>query len=88
MVAGVVDCTTNFVVVGSAGKFHVDQGSALKVDAQRNVMPESDRQDAGDAEDQGEAKEVPLLPQEIDIRAFEKFQVSSLPRLPASGREY
>ena len=59
---GAVQIAANLVVVGGGGGFQVNVGAALEVHSQRNAVPEHHAEDAGHAEDQREAEEIPLLP--------------------------
>ena len=65
--AGAVHVVANLVEIGRLRELDVDQRAAAEVHTQRNVMPEQHGTDAGDAEDQREGKEIPLLAEEIDI---------------------
>src|SRR6185437_14625214 len=54
-------------------KLQIDERAALEVDPKRQAMPEEQRDQARDAEDQREAQEIPLLPQPVDIYFMKKF---------------
>jgi hypothetical protein len=55
-------------------KGHPDLCPALKIDSQRNMVPEQNAQHAGDRKNQGKPEEEPLLPEPIDIRCTKQFQ--------------
>ena len=57
----------DLVEVRRLRELHIDQGSPAELNTQRNAMPEEDGRKSGDAEDQREGKEVPLLAKEIDV---------------------
>ena len=66
-------------------KLHIDQRAALEVDPQWNVAPEKDGQQASHAEDEGEAEEIPLLPQPVDLYVVKQFHLNiRLPRTLAN----
>ena len=75
---GIVDArairsSANLVDVRRLVKLHVDQRSALEVHPERNAVPEQHRQQAGHAENQREAEEVPLFTKPIDIYITKQF---------------
>jgi hypothetical protein len=64
---GTIHGTANLTEVGSIGELHVHQRAALEVHSEGNTVPEENREQPSNAEDQGEGKKIPLLAQEIDI---------------------
>ena len=62
MNAGPVGRLTNSVRVRRLRKLDIDQRASAKIDAQVDVVPEKNREDARHAEDQRKSEEVPLLP--------------------------
>ncbi len=58
---------------GLLGKFDADDGAAAKVHVQRQAMPEEDGEQAGNAEDEREAEEIPLLPEPVDFCVMKQF---------------
>ncbi len=75
MNAGAVQRRADVVLIRRAVELHRDLGSAAEVDTQRNVVPEQHAQNAGDRKNQGEAEEVPLLPQPVDIDTAKQFHL-------------
>ena len=59
--ANAIQVATNFVEVGRLRELDVSVGAAAKINPERNTVPGNHRNDAGDAEDEREAEEVPLL---------------------------
>src|SRR5262249_30957070 len=56
-----VQVGANLVDVRRGGKTDISVGATAEVHAQRDVVPEQHREYAGDAEDEREAEEMPLL---------------------------
>ena len=77
MEAGLVDCGADVVGVGLSGKLDADDGAAAEVDVEREMVPEEDRQQAGNAEDEREAEEIPLLPKPVDFWIMKQFHENS-----------
>ncbi len=89
--AGIVDAGTvgrlaNSVRVRRLLKLDIDQRAAAEIDAQIDVVPEQNREDARHAEDQRKGEEVPLLPQPIDVNAMKQFHSKTPPCSCASRR--
>src|SRR5262249_28678585 len=68
-----VQIGTDLLVVGRVSEFYVDQGSTTKIHAQRDPVPEQHGEDAGHAEYEREAEEVPLLAEKIDVGVAKEF---------------
>ena len=72
---GAVHGLADIVGVGLLRELHIHQRAAAEINAQREVVPEQHGENPRHAEHQREGQEVPLLPQEVDVRIFEEFHV-------------
>src|ERR1700733_4505085 len=79
---GLVHSITDAVRRRRRVELDVDQRAALEVDADRNMVPKEDGQQAGHAEDEREAEEIPLLPQPIDVYVVKQFHLNSVYAVP------
>ncbi len=57
------------------GELDADDGAAAEIDVEREVVPEEDGEKAGNAEDQREAEEIPLLSQPVDFWIMKQFHL-------------
>src|ERR1700722_12372227 len=80
--AGLVHRRTDAVGGRRGVELHVDQRAALEVDAQRNAVPEENRQQAGHTENEREAEEIPFLPQPVDLYVVKQFHLNSVYAVP------
>jgi hypothetical protein len=78
MQTGAIKGAADFGVIRLISKLEVHKRAATEINTQRNLVPEEHGEDAGHAEDQREAEEVPLLAQKIDICITKKFHVINL----------
>ena len=74
MNSGAIQRLPDLIFVRLLIKGHPDMRATFEVDPQWDVMPEQHAQHAGDGKNQGKPKEVPLLPEPVDIRCTKQFQ--------------
>jgi hypothetical protein len=65
--AGAIQFGADRVLVGRVGELHIHKGSAAEVYAPRNVVPEQDGNEAGNAKDQRKGEKIPLFAEKIYV---------------------